>query len=102
MYPIINDDLMIMEMRDILMVSVVMLRIFEVPFTSTSSNVLYSWSHDIRGAGSEFELNTRWIQWGAYSPIFRFVKDQISNKCFTSNKNFHLGPMVEPGESVLI
>eukprot|EP01084_Bolivina_argentea_P023375 43600_1 len=44
---------------------------FEVPFTSTSANVAYAWSHDIRGSGEQFELNTRWVQWGAYSPMFR-------------------------------
>ena len=44
-------------------------------FTATASNVLYgTWSHDIGGhqpgpiAG---ELYTRWIQFGAYSPILR-------------------------------
>ncbi len=44
---------------------------FEVPFTSTAANVAYAWSHDIRGAGEQFELNTRWVRWGAYSPMFR-------------------------------
>lgn len=44
-------------------------------FTSTAANVGFGyWSHDIgghmRGKGSP-EMYTRWIQWGAFSPIFR-------------------------------
>ncbi|VBB48553.1 Glycoside hydrolase, family 31 [uncultured Paludibacter sp.] len=45
-------------------------------FTSTASNVLFGfWSHDI--GGHHFpdkydpELYTRWVQWGAFSPVFR-------------------------------
>eukprot|EP01084_Bolivina_argentea_P280871 480426_1 len=44
---------------------------FEVYFTSTAANVAYEWSHDIMGAANDNELDTRWIQWGAYSPLFR-------------------------------
>ena len=42
-------------------------------FTSTAANVLFGWSHDIYGGndGTDLPLNTRWIQFGAYSPIFR-------------------------------
>lgn len=45
-------------------------------FTSTASNVCFGyWSHDIGGHFSgdkqNPELFTRWIQWGALSPIFR-------------------------------
>jgi len=44
-------------------------------FTSTASNVLYgTWSHDIGGhqpGPIGGELYTRWIQFGAYSPILR-------------------------------
>ncbi len=49
-------------------------------FTNTASNVLYGyWSHDIGGhmfkAGQKEELDpelyTRWLQYGALSPIFR-------------------------------
>lgn len=48
-------------------------------FTSTASNVLYSyWSHDIGGHqlkqgdnGVDPELYTRWLQYGAFSPILR-------------------------------
>jgi len=41
-------------------------------FTSTASNVGYGyWSHDIMGGLLDYELSTRWIQWGAVSPLFR-------------------------------
>lgn len=48
-------------------------------FTNTASNVLYGyWSHDIGGhtygkpgIGIDPELQTRWVQYGALSPIFR-------------------------------
>ncbi|MDP4276125.1 MAG: glycoside hydrolase family 31 protein [Bacteroidota bacterium] len=46
-------------------------------FTNTASNVLYGyWSHDIGGhmSGSRYfdpELYTRWLQYGAFSPIIR-------------------------------
>jgi len=44
-------------------------------FTATASNVLYgTWSHDIGGhqpGPIGAELYTRWIQFGAYSPILR-------------------------------
>eukprot|EP00727_Mastigamoeba_balamuthi_P005553 m51a1_g1617 putative glycosyl hydrolases 31 family protein (869) ;mRNA; r:217912-221125 len=47
---------------------------FQPYFTSTASNVLYGyWSHDLGGHMTpvEPELYTRWVQWGAWSPIFR-------------------------------
>eukprot|EP00117_Sycon_ciliatum_P025367 scpid31380/ scgid21071/ Alpha-xylosidase len=47
---------------------------FQVYFTITASNVAYGfWSHDLGGhiTPSPPELYTRWIQWGAFSPIFR-------------------------------
>ncbi|MDP4240757.1 MAG: glycoside hydrolase family 31 protein [Bacteroidota bacterium] len=45
-------------------------------FTATASNVLYGfWSHDIGGHMQpdhyDPELYTRWIQWGAFSPVLR-------------------------------
>ncbi|HNX65921.1 MAG TPA: glycoside hydrolase family 31 protein [Bacteroidales bacterium] len=45
-------------------------------FTATASNVLFGfWSHDIGGHmnpdGYDPELYTRWIQWGAFSPVLR-------------------------------
>jgi hypothetical protein len=49
---------------------------FQPHLTSTAGNVLFGmWSHDIGGhfGGPEFtpELYTRWLQFGAYSPILR-------------------------------
>ncbi len=48
---------------------------FQPYFTITASNVGFGyWSHDIGGhthGKSEPEMFTRWIQWGALSPIFR-------------------------------
>jgi alpha-glucosidase (family GH31 glycosyl hydrolase) len=60
-------------------------------FTNAASNVLYGyWSHDIGGhmfgAGGEHELDpelyTRWMQYGALSPIFRThsAKSALLNK----------------------
>lgn len=63
---------------------------FQPYFTSTASNVLYDyWSHDIGGhnmpAGFKSldpELYTRWMQYGALSPIFRThsTKSALLNK----------------------
>lgn len=63
---------------------------FQPYFTNSASNVLYDyWSHDIGGHmfGSEVnvldpELYTRWMQYGALSPIFRThsSKNAILNK----------------------
>lgn len=52
---------------------------YEPYFTSTASNVLYTyWSHDIGGhilkgneKGVEPELYTRWLQYGGFSPVMR-------------------------------
>ncbi len=50
---------------------------FQPYFTSTASNVLYGyWSHDIgghldQGKGIDPEMYTRWLQFGAFSPIMR-------------------------------
>ncbi len=48
---------------------------FQPYFTATAANVGYAyWSHDIGGHwGNKLtpELYTRWIQWGAFSPILR-------------------------------
>ena len=48
---------------------------FQPYFTATAANVLYGyWSHDIGGHMPGIdppELYTRWIQWGAFSPIVR-------------------------------
>jgi alpha-glucosidase (family GH31 glycosyl hydrolase) len=48
---------------------------FQPYFTATAANVGYAYiSHDIGGhipGPTEPELYTRWVQWGAYSPILR-------------------------------
>ena len=47
---------------------------FEVPFTSTAGNVgCFFWSHDIGGhnRGRNEESYTRWVQFGAVSPVLR-------------------------------
>jgi len=48
---------------------------FQIYFTATAANVCFGyWSHDIGGhlpGPVEPELYTRWIQWGAFSPILR-------------------------------
>ncbi len=48
---------------------------FQPFFTSTASNIGYSWwSHDIGGhmnGWQDEELHVRWIQYGIFSPIFR-------------------------------
>ena len=47
---------------------------FQPRFTATAANVGYGfWSHDLGGhlALPGPELYTRWIQWGAFSPMFR-------------------------------
>ncbi len=48
---------------------------FQPQFTATAANVGYGyWSHDIGGhlpGTVEPELYTRWLQWGAFSPILR-------------------------------
>lgn len=47
---------------------------FQPYFTASAANVLYGWwSHDIGGHfdAAEPELYTRWVQFGAFSPILR-------------------------------
>lgn len=53
---------------------------YQPQFTATASNVGFGyWSHDIGGHFNHFskkdkqdpELFTRWVEWGAFSPIFR-------------------------------
>ena len=52
-------------------------------FTSTASNVLYGyWSHDIGGhIGNSIdpEMYTRWLQWGAFSPVMRTHSSKSSS-----------------------
>jgi alpha-glucosidase (family GH31 glycosyl hydrolase) len=41
-------------------------------YSFTAMNVGYGmWSHDIEGPAGDLEMYTRWVQWAAYSPIFR-------------------------------
>ena len=48
---------------------------YEIFFTSNASNVLYDyWGHDLgghQGGDNDPELLLRWLQFGAYTPIFR-------------------------------
>ena len=48
---------------------------YEIFFTSNASNVLYDyWGHDLgghQGGNNDPELLLRWLQFGAYTPIFR-------------------------------
>ncbi|CAF1060534.1 unnamed protein product [Adineta steineri] len=47
---------------------------YQPHFTATAANVGYGfWSHDLGGHTREPdpELYTRWLQWGAFSPMFR-------------------------------
>eukprot|EP01125_Pyxidicula_operculata_P005865 TRINITY_DN2050_c0_g6_i2.p1 TRINITY_DN2050_c0_g6~~TRINITY_DN2050_c0_g6_i2.p1 ORF type:complete len:1034 (+),score=272.65 TRINITY_DN2050_c0_g6_i2:380-3481(+) len=45
---------------------------FQPYFSLTASNVGYGfWSHDLVGPHDDHELHTRWLQWGAYSGVFR-------------------------------
>ena len=40
-------------------------------FSAVGGNVGFQWSHDIIGAGDDFELQTRYVQFGAWSAILR-------------------------------
>ena len=48
---------------------------YEIFFTSNASNVLYAyWGHDLgghQGGNNDPELLLRWLQFGAYTPVFR-------------------------------
>lgn len=48
---------------------------YEIPFTSTASNVCYTyWGHDLgghQGGNNDPELLQRWLQFGVFTPIFR-------------------------------
>lgn len=48
---------------------------YEIYFTSTASNVCYAyWGHDLgghQGGNNDPELLQRWLQFGAFTPIFR-------------------------------
>ncbi|MHC1705122.1 MAG: TIM-barrel domain-containing protein [Tenuifilaceae bacterium] len=73
---------------------------FQVPFTSTASNVGYGyWSHDIGGHQYEDhakettpEIYTRWIQFGAFSPILRThaTKGAIERRIYMYPNHFNI------------
>lgn len=45
---------------------------FQPYFSMTGTNVGYGvWSHDTEGPWDDYEMYTRWIQWSAYSGVFR-------------------------------
>ena len=55
---------------------------FQPRFTATAANVGYGfWSHDLGGHMTPPgpELYTRWIQWGAFSPMFRTHCSKYAN-----------------------
>jgi alpha-glucosidase (family GH31 glycosyl hydrolase) len=61
-------------------------------FTATASNVGYGWwSHDIGGHRNGYrddELETRWMQFGVFSPIMRI---HSSNETFTGREPWKFG-----------
>jgi hypothetical protein len=61
-----SGDVLIVDWKDLA---------YQPYFSMTASNVLFAWSHDILGPhqlpGSSNELQVRWIQWGAFSSMFR-------------------------------
>ena len=68
---------------------------FQLYFTATSSNIGYSWwSHDIGGFAQHWhndELYTRWVQFGCFSPIFRFHSSgdpRIDNRPWTKPEEY--------------
>ncbi|MFH1073669.1 MAG: TIM-barrel domain-containing protein [Candidatus Firestonebacteria bacterium] len=68
---------------------------FQLYFTATASNIGYSWwSHDIGGFAQHFhdeELYVRWVQFGCFSPIFRFHSSgdpRLDNRPWTKPDNY--------------
>ena len=74
---------------------------FQPYFTSTASNVGFSWwSHDIGGHMSikgrgqhDYDLETRWVQYGVFSPILRL---HSTANIFNSKEPWNYGPEAEP------
>jgi len=66
---------------------------FQPKFTATASNIGYGWwSHDIGGhmnGSRDDELATRWVQFGAFSPILRL---HSSNSPWTSKEPWIFSP----------
>jgi len=68
---------------------------FQPYYSFTASNVLYGfWSHDLVGPPADHELHTRWLQWGAYSAIFRTHDRGMANG-YCGNFNPSLCAIVE-------
>lgn len=69
---------------------------FQPYFTATAANVGYAWwSHDIgghMGGYHDSELHTRWLQFGAFSPILRL---HSSNSPFNSKEPWNYGVEAE-------
>jgi len=68
---------------------------FQLYFTATASNIGYSWwSHDIGGFAQHFhneELYVRWVQFGCFSPIFRFHSSgdpRLDNRPWTKTDTY--------------
>lgn len=73
---------------------------FQPFFTANAANIGYGWwSHDIGGhaAGSrDVELQTRWVQFGAFSPIFRL---HSTSNPFNGKEPWRYP---EPGKSIMV
>ena len=69
---------------------------FQPYFTVTASNIGYGWwSHDIGGhcgGDRDDELNTRWVQFGVFSPIFRL---HSSSNTFLGREPWNYGMEAE-------
>ncbi len=69
---------------------------FQPYFTSTASNIGYTWwSHDIGGhmqGYKDAELSLRWLQFGVFSPINRL---HSSKSEFTSKEPWHFDAVIE-------
>lgn len=67
---------------------------FQPYFTATASNIGYGWwSHDIGGhmfGTKDDELATRWVQFGAFSPVNRL---HSSNGIFNGKEPWRFGPV---------
>eukprot|EP00494_Astrolonche_serrata_P028357 UN28623 len=72
---------------------------FQPYFTATASNVLFGyWSHDIIAPGNTAEMETRWLQWGALSPINRLHdRGMGTGSCADSALTCHDYDTASPG-----
>jgi alpha-glucosidase (family GH31 glycosyl hydrolase) len=76
---------------------------FQPGFTATAANVGYGWwSHDIgghMGGIEDDELYTRWVQYGAFSPILRL---HCTNNPFHERRPWARGPAAERAASTAL